>query len=102
MREQGLAITTCNIAIRSMNAFCTWLYENGHITENFKLKQIKEEKKAISGYTDEEIKKIFLLIRAVGLRRRCRLKPVDWILITKCLRCRAKAVKSVSYHLASN
>jgi integrase/recombinase XerD len=58
MREQGLAITTCNISLRSMNAFCTWLFENGHIPENFKLKQLKEEKKVITGYTDEDIKKV--------------------------------------------
>lgn len=58
LRKQGLATTSCNISIRSINAFCTWLYENEHIPENFKLKQIKEEKRVITGYTDEEIKKI--------------------------------------------
>lgn len=55
MRELGLAATSCNISIRSINAFCTWLFENGHIPENLKLKQVKEEKKVITGYTDEEI-----------------------------------------------
>ncbi|MFP5260856.1 MAG: tyrosine-type recombinase/integrase [Blastocatellia bacterium] len=56
--EKGLATTSCNISIRSINAFCTWLYENEHIPENLKLKQVKEEKRVLTGYTDEEIKKI--------------------------------------------
>lgn len=58
MRELGLATTTCNISIRSINAFCTWLYENNHIPENLKLKQVKEPKRVYQGYTDEEIKKV--------------------------------------------
>src|SRR5688572_17257188 len=46
MRERGLAITTCNISIRSFNSFLTWLAENEHCPK-FRMKQLKEEKKTI-------------------------------------------------------
>jgi hypothetical protein len=35
MRESGLAITTCNIHIRSFNSFLTWLKDNNHCPQTF-------------------------------------------------------------------
>src|SRR5258706_15378039 len=45
MREHNLATSTCNITIRSLNAFLSWLYQNGHLTEPLKLQQLKAEKR---------------------------------------------------------
>lgn len=58
MKERGLADTTINIAIRNINSFLTWLYENEHTTEHLKLKQLRQEKKTLQGYSDVEIKKL--------------------------------------------
>jgi integrase/recombinase XerD len=58
MKERGLADTTINIAIRNINSFLTWLYENEHTTEHLKLKQLRQEKKTIQGYSDSDIKKL--------------------------------------------
>ena len=46
---------TCNIYIRSINSFLTWLFENGHIREPLKIKQLKEEKRVRQEYSDAEL-----------------------------------------------
>lgn len=58
MREGGLSPVTCNIYIRSMNSFLSWLNENGHIREPLKMKQLKEEKRVKQGYNDEELSRL--------------------------------------------
>jgi integrase/recombinase XerD len=64
MREAGLSITTCNIYIRSINSFLTWLKENGHCPQTFtngkpfKLIKLPEEKKTLRVFDDTDIHKI--------------------------------------------
>jgi integrase/recombinase XerD len=64
MREAGLSITTCNIYIRSINSFLTWLKENGHCPQTFKngkpfkLAKLPEEKKQLRVFDDGDIHKI--------------------------------------------
>ena len=64
MREAGLSITTCNIYIRSINSFITWLKENGHSPQTFsngkpfKLAKHAEEKKQLRVFDDADIHKI--------------------------------------------
>ena len=41
MRDRGLSPAGCNIYIGAMNAFCSWLHENGHLGERVRIKQIK-------------------------------------------------------------
>jgi|ERR1051325_6219431 site-specific recombinase XerD len=56
MREKGLAITSCNIAIRSFNSFLTYLEENGH--ERLRIKQLKEHKKRVPDVPLESLKRL--------------------------------------------
>jgi site-specific recombinase XerD len=71
MREAGLSITSCNIYIRSINSFLTWLKENGHCPQTFsngkpfRLKKLPEEKKQLRVFDDAEIHKI-LSFKAKG------------------------------------
>ncbi|MEN3333534.1 MAG: integrase/recombinase XerC [Blastocatellia bacterium] len=58
MRESELAPTTCNISIRAFNAFLSWLQENHQIPARLRIKQLKEEKRSIKSYSDEEINRI--------------------------------------------
>ena len=64
MREAGLSITTCNIYIRSINSFLTWLKDNGHCPQTFKngkpfkLAKLPEEKKQLRVFDDSDIHKI--------------------------------------------
>lgn len=56
MREEGLAISTCNITIRSLNSFLSWLYQNGHIPQNLKAKQLKQERRIMKTFTEAQMK----------------------------------------------
>lgn len=66
MREAGLKPTSCNISIRAINSYLGWLHENEFVKERFKIKQLKEERKVIKPYTDEELQRIL------------RFKPKDF------------------------
>lgn len=64
MRQAGLSATTCNISIRAMNAYLTWLKEKGRIPEKFsngktfKISKLPEEKRHFKVFSDEEIGRI--------------------------------------------
>ena len=54
--ESGLSAVSCNTYISGINSFLTWLYENGHTTEHLSIKQLKEEKRAIQMFKDDQLK----------------------------------------------
>ena len=56
LRETGISPCACNTYARAINSFLTWLYENEHIPENWKIKKIKEEQKVIQTYSEAQIK----------------------------------------------
>ena len=57
LRETGLSPTTCNIAIREINTFLKWLFDNEFTAVQLKMKQLKEERTIQKDFTDEDIKK---------------------------------------------
>jgi site-specific recombinase XerD len=40
MRESGLSPGACNVYIRSVNSFLTWLHSEGYVTEPLRLRQL--------------------------------------------------------------
>ena len=56
MRESGMNIGGCNVKIRSINSFLSWLYENGHNPENLRIKKLRGELFVIKTFTDAHIK----------------------------------------------
>jgi integrase/recombinase XerD len=58
MREADFTITTCNISIRSFNSFLSWLHENSHTEERFKIKQIPGGKRVLKTFSDEDLHKL--------------------------------------------
>jgi site-specific recombinase XerD len=58
MRETGFTITTCNISIRSFNSFLSWLHENGHTGERFKIKQIPGGRKILKTFSDSNLRRL--------------------------------------------
>lgn len=56
LREAGLSVTTCNICIRSFNSFLSWLHENQYTKDHLRVKKLKEEKRVMKTFTDEQIK----------------------------------------------
>lgn len=57
MREAGLSTTSCNIYIRAINAFLTWLKDR-KVIENIRIKKLPEEQKKMRTFSDDAIKAI--------------------------------------------
>jgi integrase/recombinase XerD len=55
MREGGLSPVTCNISIRAINSFLSWLHEKGHIP-TLKMKQLKVEQRVRKTISDAQMK----------------------------------------------
>jgi len=55
LREAGLSPGGCNVYIRSMNSFLTWLHENGYVTEPLRLRQLPQEKKIIPVFSEKHV-----------------------------------------------
>jgi integrase/recombinase XerD len=55
MRESGLSPGACNVYIRSINSFLSWLEENGYVTEPLRLRQLPQPKKVIPVFTEAHV-----------------------------------------------
>jgi site-specific recombinase XerD len=66
MREKGVKPETYNVYIRGMNSFLGWLFENEHITERLKVKQLKTEQKLMQTFSAIES---YSFIQAKNLHR---------------------------------
>lgn len=79
MREAGMKPVTCNTYIRGMNSFLTWLFENGHTSENLKIKQLRCEQKVMSYLSDQQLKSALAFRPSSFAERRI------WTLALLCL-----------------
>ena len=79
MRQRGPSPAGCNIYIRAMNAYCSWLREQGVLKDQLKLKQIKNHPKPITPFSEKEIR----LLMANRPKRLSYLRT--WILIVLML-----------------
>jgi site-specific recombinase XerD len=55
MRESGLSPGACNVYIRSINSFLTWLHEGGYVTEALRIRQLPQPKKVIPIFTEAHV-----------------------------------------------
>lgn len=55
LRQEELAIGACNVYIRSINSFLSWLHENGHTPEHLKVKQIKGDRPVVKVFKPAHI-----------------------------------------------
>lgn len=58
IRQSGLSVGATNAYIRGLNSYFSWLFENGHTTEHFKLKALKAEQKVMKTFSDSDIRTI--------------------------------------------
>lgn len=58
MRERQLSPVSCNVYIRGVNSFLTWLYQSEYLPEHLKIKQLKEEQKVIQTFTEAHLRAI--------------------------------------------
>lgn len=57
LRGANLALMICNIAIREINTFLKWLYDNEFTETHLKMQQLKTEVVIQKDFTDDDIKK---------------------------------------------
>ncbi|HEV7397632.1 MAG TPA: tyrosine-type recombinase/integrase [Pyrinomonadaceae bacterium] len=55
MRESGLSAGGCNVYIRSINSFLSWLLESGHIPEPLKIKQLPKPRTVIKVFSEQHV-----------------------------------------------
>lgn len=58
MREGGMKPSTCNVYIRGINSFLSWLHKNEFITEPLKIKLLKTEQRVMKTFSDQQLKAI--------------------------------------------
>lgn len=56
--KRNLSPACVNIYIRSLNSFCSWLKDEGHLAEKLKLKQLPAPLKPVTVFSDADIKAI--------------------------------------------
>jgi integrase/recombinase XerD len=79
MVERGLSVGTCNDYLTRFRVFANWLREAGYEVGPITIKQLKEDRRILPGYTDEEIEK-FLRYRPTTFTRK-RLKTMILTLV---------------------
>jgi integrase/recombinase XerD len=56
LQESGIAVTTVNFYIRTLNSFLSWLFENEVIPERLRNKPLREPEKILKTFSDEQLK----------------------------------------------
>ena len=57
MRQHGLTPGSCNVYIRTVNAFLRWLHEEEAVPKRIKVTLLKEEQKVIKAFTKEQVQR---------------------------------------------
>jgi site-specific recombinase XerD len=58
MRRAGIKPVSVNTYLSFLNAFLRWLFEEGYVTTNHRLKKLKAELKAVKIFKDDEVHRI--------------------------------------------
>ncbi len=56
LQESGIAVSTVNFYIRSLNSFLSWLFENEMTPEHLRIKPLKEPEKTLKTFSDEQLR----------------------------------------------
>jgi len=79
LKENNVSAGGCNMYIRTINSFCSWLKEENHIETPLQLKLLKNPQKPISGFNENEVRLI------LAFRPRSFVEFRTWTLITTLL-----------------
>jgi integrase/recombinase XerD len=60
MRQEGRSPGGCNVCIRTVNSFLTWLHEDGRIPEPLKVKLLRAERTAITTPSGGDLTRLLL------------------------------------------
>lgn len=65
MRQRGLSAGGCNMYIRTVNSYLSWLHEEGHIGQHLRIKLLPDPKKPLAGISEREVR-LFLNVQPKG------------------------------------
>jgi integrase/recombinase XerD len=84
MRQRGLTPGGCNMYMRSVNSFLTWMHEEGHTATHLRVKLLPNPAKPLQGISDREAK-LLLTYRPKGFYQH-RAKVLVCLLLDTGLR----------------
>ena len=58
LRERGLSPVSCNTWAKALNAFFTWLREEGHVAECLRIQPQRTEKRILQTLTDDQLRRL--------------------------------------------
>jgi site-specific recombinase XerD len=58
MRQKGLSAGGCNMYIRTVNSYLSWLHEEGHISQKLRIKLLPNPNKPLSTFSDTDVRLI--------------------------------------------
>jgi integrase/recombinase XerD len=70
MRERGLTPGGCNVRIRAVNSFLTWLRDEDHTAERLRIKVLRVERKSLTTFSDLDLRKLITFKPADHTQRR--------------------------------
>lgn len=70
MRERGLTPGGCNVRIRSVNSYLSWLHAERHIPERLRMKLLPNPPKPYSTFSDADIRRLITHAPKSWTRRR--------------------------------
>jgi integrase/recombinase XerD len=73
LREQGLTAVSINTYLRSVNAFCHWLFTEGHSQSHLKIPRLKEEQNVLSTFTQDQVARLVNFRAATMTEKRTHL-----------------------------
>jgi hypothetical protein len=75
MRERGMSPSGCNVHVRSVNSFLTYLYEEGELANPLKLKLLKSPKRLHALLTPQDVRSF------VSFKPRNYTQRRTWVLV---------------------
>jgi len=92
MRQRGLSPAGCNMFMRAMNAFCSWLLEQGDLKAPIKLRQMKNHPKPVQVISEAEIR----LLLSAKPKRLLHLRTWTLICVLLDTGCRIDEILSLT------
>jgi integrase/recombinase XerD len=73
LRSAGLSPVSINTYVRSVNAFCHWLFEEGHAPTLLRIPRLKEEHKVLATMTPEHVSRLVAYRAATWTDKRIQM-----------------------------
>lgn len=76
MRERGLTHGGCNVRIRSVNSYLSWLHEAGHVAERLRIKLLPNAPRPHTTFSDVDLRRLLRCCPKKRAQQRARTLAV--------------------------